>query len=150
MPEGPRDNIVDFASFRKKKEAQQLDTPNNTSEVNVDPAAADGGQVVEIGIDQVIEEIGKHMQLEHPTAAAELMPIFSELILSDRSRQLEKFTEREPDSSVRKYDTVVNSYSNQDLVVWFRNSTERDWARKPAFYRAIVQEMKRRLPELKK
>lgn len=50
-----------------------------------------------------------------------------------------------PDVSLNTYLMQVRQYTPEELTAFYLNSSEIDWTAKPAFYKAIIKEMRRRV-----
>jgi hypothetical protein len=64
---------------------------------------------------------------------------------SERFDKIMTLVNNIPDLSLNTYLMQVRQYTPEELTAFYLNSSEIDWTAKPAFYKAIVKEMRRRV-----
>jgi hypothetical protein len=68
--------------------------------------------------------------------------------LSERMLEIRNATDKVTPFAIQKSREIVKSYSMEELKKWVEDSNEIDWIKKPAFFRAIVEEFKEKIDNI--
>lgn len=82
---------------------------------------------------------------ENDPAGLMIKLTFNGIMLHDKIGEIERNTENFSQEIFKKREKTVSSYTNDQLVNFLIKSNSTEWHKDPAFYRAIVNEVRERM-----